>query len=469
MKQLAIIGGGITGLAAAYYANQAIKEQNLPLEVKLYEASSRLGGKIKTDYHKGFVIEQGPDSFLARKTSAAKLIDDLGLEEQLVRNRTGQAFVLNDDKLYKIPKGTAMGIPISFEAFSSDLFSTSAKLRTVFDLVLPRSERGADQSVGNFFKRRLGKETVERLIEPLLSGIYAGDLDQLSLMATFPQFYKMEQNTRSLMIGMRNSRGRGKKKQTLEVKEQQGHFMTLLNGLQSMVNAIEAKLPKGSVKKNTAVSRIDKSEHGYELRLENGESVSAEAVISTVPHDSSQTFLPDLPFLRPMAAAKPTTVATIALGFSEDQVKLNYDGTGFVVSRTAGFKITACTWTHKKWPHTVPDGKVSLRCYVGKPGDESIVDQDDDDLIDMVLQDLRRVIRIEGDPEYVKVSRWHRAMPQYVVGHLQWLNNLRKQAAIQLPGMFFGGASYGGVGLPDCIDQGKQAVEEALKYIKPRL
>lgn len=463
MKRIAVIGGGISGLAAAFYLNKMIKEQQLPLEVVLIEASDRLGGKIKTAYNGDFVIEQGPDSFLARKKSAAQLVKDVGLEEQLVRNRTGQAYVLNDDRLYEIPKGTAMGIPISLEALSTDLFSPIAKFRSAFDLVLPRSERSGDQSVGNFFKRRLGKETVERLIEPLLSGIYAGDLDKLSLMATFPQFYQMEQKRRSLMIGMRKSRGKPKRSAG---DKTEGQFLTLTNGLQSLVNAVEARLPKGVVRKNCPVSRIEKDGSGYLISLENGETLEAASVISAVPHEVSQSLLPDLPFLRSLGGAEPTTVATIAMVFSEDQVKLDRDGTGFVVSRTAGFNITACTWTHKKWPHTTPEGKVLLRCYVGKPGDQEIVDQSDDDLTDIVLDDLKRVTDIDGDPELVQIGRWHRAMPQYVVGHPQWLENLEQQSAIHLPGVFFAGASYKGVGLPDCIDQGKKAAQDALQFIE---
>lgn len=463
MKRIVIIGGGITGLAAAFYVNRAIKEQHSAVEMTLIESNSRLGGKIKTDYMDDFVIEQGPDSFLARKKSAAQLVKDVGLEDQLVRNRTGQSYVLNDGRLYEIPKGTAMGIPISLEALSTDLFSPLAKFRSAFDLVLPRSEQAGDQSVGNFFKRRLGKETVERLIEPLLSGIYAGELDKLSLMATFPQFYTMEQKRRSLMMGMRKSRA---KQQQSAGEKSQGQFLTLTNGLQSLVNAIEARLPKGSIRKNCTVNGIEKNEQGYTVNLDSGETINADAVISTAPHKASQSFLPDFPFLRPIGGAEPTTVATIAMAFPAENVKLDRDGTGFVVSRTAGFTITACTWTHKKWPHTTPEGKVLLRCYVGKPGDRDIVDQSDEAITEIVLQDLKKVTDIDGEPEFVQVSRWHEAMPQYVVGHLQWLENLRQQSELELPGLYFAGASYKGVGLPDCIDQGKEAAQNALQFVE---
>lgn len=462
MKHLAIIGGGITGLTAAFYVNKTIREQKLPLSVSLMESSERLGGKIKTERTNGFVIEQGPDSFLARKKSAAQLVKDVGLEEELVRNRTGQSYVLNDGQLYEIPKGTSMGIPTTVSAFTStDLFSPTAKLRTALDLVIPRSGRSDDPSVGNFFKRRLGTQTVDRLIEPLLSGIYAGDLDKLSLKATFPQFYKVEQNARSLMLGMRRVRS----KQQPQAEKPKGQFLTLQNGLESLVEEIENQLPEGSVRKYCAVDQIEKTEKGYTLHLNNGETIEADAVISAVPHQMAADFLPNEPFLQPLGGAKSTTVATIAMTFPANRVRLDRDGTGFVVSRTAGFTITACTWTHKKWPHTTPEGKVLLRCYVGKPGDEDIVEKTDEAMTNIVLQDLKRVTEIDGEPEFVLIKRWRKAMPQYIVGHLKWLENLRKQTALHFPGLFFAGASYEGVGIPDCIEQGKEAGQSVIQYL----
>lgn len=463
MKRVAIIGGGITGLTAAFYMNQAIREQGLPLTFSLIEARDRLGGKIDTAHEGGFVIEQGPDSFLARKTSAAELVRDVGLEDHLVRNRTGQAYVFNDDGLHPIPKGTSMGIPTTFSAFtSSSLLAPAAKLRTACDLVLPRSGRTDDPSVGNFFKRRLGVKTVDRLIEPLLSGIYAGDLDMLSLKATFPQFYQMEQNARSLMLGMRKTGA----KTTSPQRQSEGKFLTLKHGLGSLVDETERQLSEGSVHTQCSVTNIEKNEAGYKLSFDHGATMDADAVISAVPHEVSAAFLPSRPFLQPLGAAKPTTVATVALAFEADRVNLGYDGTGFVVSRTAGLTITACTWTHKKWPHTTPEGYVLLRCYVGKPGDEEIVDRPDGEITNIVLRDLKRIVAIDGEPAFVRIRRWRRAMPQYIVGHLQWLEHLRRQAAIHFPGLFFAGSSYEGVGLPDCIAQGKKAAEAAVRFLR---
>ncbi|HET7627939.1 MAG TPA: protoporphyrinogen oxidase [Bacillales bacterium] len=459
-KHVVIIGGGITGLTAAFYLQREIRKHRLPVTFTLIEMDDRLGGKIDTLKKDGFVIERGPDSFLARKTSAVELVQDAGLEDALVRNRTGQAYVLNDDVLHPIPKGTAMGIPIDLSAFTdSELLSPAAKARSALDLVLPRRKDGDDPSVGNFFRRRLGGETVDKLIEPLLSGIYAGDLDRLSLKATFPQFYELEQKERSLMVGMRKSRANA-----TDNGAAKGQFLTLRDGLSSLVEKLEAALPAKAILKGSSISDIRKQDDRFRITTEAGKSLHADAVISTVPHEAAETFLPGATFLRGMGGAPATTVATIAMAFRADQVRSDQDGTGFVVSRKAGYQMTACTWTHKKWPHTVPKGRALLRCYVGKPGDEAIVNKPDDEMARIVLSDLKRVMTIDGEPAFTVVTRWRRAMPQYVVGHLSWLHHLRTQTLRELPGLYFAGASYEGVGLPDCIKQGKKAAQDALHY-----
>ena len=195
-KKIVIIGGGITGLTTAYYL-----QKQKDVEITIVEASHKLGGKIRTEYKDDFVIERGPDSFLERKTSASELAHDLGIEHQLVRNEVGLAYVLVNDQLHPMPAGAVMGIPTQLQSFlKTNLFSVQGKLRAGFDLVLPRSHASGDQSLGLFFRRRLGDEVVENLVEPLLSGIYAGDIDQLSLMSTFPQFSKVEKEHRSLIL-----------------------------------------------------------------------------------------------------------------------------------------------------------------------------------------------------------------------------------------------------------------------------
>ncbi|PWA11777.1 protoporphyrinogen oxidase [Pueribacillus theae] len=460
-KKVAIIGGGITGLSAAFYL---YKEGNM--DFTLFEATDHLGGKIQTVKHEGFTIERGPDSFVARKKSASKLAADVGLESELVGNYKGQAFVLNNDTLYPIPGGAIMGIPTELGPFiETELFSASGKARAALDFILPRTGReNEDQSLGGFFRKRLGDEIVENLIEPLLSGIYAGDIDRLSLMSTFPQFYEVERKYRSLILGMKKTTPAPKKQE--EGAKKPSNFLTLKNGLESLVKAIENALPPESIRKKTAAESLRKYDKKYELRLSSGEKERFDAVLITTPHMTARKLLEDYSFMGILRDIPTTTVANVAMAFDEEKVNLTKDGTGFVVSRNANYTITACTFTHRKWLHTTPNGKVLLRTYVGRPGNSEIVEATDEEIIDVSLHDLNRLIDIKGRPDFYFVTRWREAMPQYTVGHQFRIQAVKENLAKQLPGVFLAGSSYEGVGIPDCIDQGIDAVKKITEYMK---
>jgi oxygen-dependent protoporphyrinogen oxidase len=460
-RTVVIIGGGITGITAAYYLQKTIKEQQLPIECKLVEATHRLGGKIQTVVRDGFVIERGPDSFLARKLSASRLIHEVGLQNEIVHNATGKSYILVNGKLYPIPGGAVMGIPTKIRPFvTTGLFSPLGKLRAAFDFVLPPTKTEGDLSLGQFFRRRLGDEVVENLIEPLLSGIYAGDIDQLSLMATFPQFFHIEQKHGSLVLGAKRTTPKS------ERQSRKGAFQTLKTGLQSLVDEVEKRLKPGSVVKGIRVEKVEVQRTNYRLRLSNGEIWTADSVIVTTPHQTVPAMFSDYAFFEPFKAVPATSVATVALAFPESAIEQDIDGTGFVVSRRSDYTITACTWTHKKWPHSAPKGKALLRCYVGRPGDEAIVEQSDDEIVNIVMDDLNKIMRITGRPEFSIVSRWKEAMPQYTVGHKERIEAIKKNMAEQLPGVFLAGCSYEGLGLPDCIDQGEEAVKKVLDYLQ---
>ncbi|MFS0865413.1 protoporphyrinogen oxidase [Fredinandcohnia sp. 179-A 10B2 NHS] len=464
-QKVIVIGGGITGLTAAYYLQKEAREKGLSIDCSLLEASHRLGGKVQTVVRDGFVIERGPDSFLERKQSAARLAKEVGLGDKLVNNTAGKSYVLVNGKLHPMPGGSIMGIPTEVGPFiTTGLFTPLGKLRAAMDFVLPRTAPGKDQSLGQFFRRRLGDEVVENLIEPLLSGIYAGDIDQLSLMSTFPQFYQVEQKYRSLIIGMKQTKP-AKPKNAAQTKSPKGQFLTVTTGLQSFIDAIEEKLNPGSVYKGVKVDSIEKNEEQYLLRLSNGEEILADSVVVATPHHVTQAMLSQYPFLEPFKEMPSTSVATVAMAFPEDAIKRDIDGTGFVVSRNNDYIITACTWTHKKWPHSTPKGKVLLRCYVGKAGDEAIVDQSDEEIVNVVLDDLNKTMAINEKPDFSIITRWKDAMPQYTVGHKDRVEFAKKNVAEQLPGLFLAGASYEGLGLPDCIDQGEVAVDQVLQYL----
>ncbi|MCY7771066.1 protoporphyrinogen oxidase [Bacillus haynesii] len=463
-RQIVIIGGGITGLAAAFYLEKEIKKNDLPAEVTLVEASPRLGGKIQTVHKDGYVIERGPDSFLERKQSAPQLVKDLGLEHLLVNNATGQSYVLVSETLYPIPEGAVMGVPTKIGPFlTTGLFSLPGKLRAGMDLVLPASKPQEDQSLGEFFRRRVGGEVVENLIEPLLSGIYAGDIDRLSLMSTFPQFYQTEQKYRSLIIGMKKSRGAQSAGKPANKKK--GQFQTVKTGLQTIVEELEKQLGITKVYKGTKVVSIERAGSAYSMKLDNGKVLHADSAVVTAPHKAAAAMFQEEDWLKGLEDMVSTSVANVALGFPKEAVQMEHQGTGFVISRNSDFSITACTWTNKKWPSTTPEGKVLLRAYVGKAGDESVVEQSDNEMVKIVLDDLKRIMKIDGEPEMTCITRWHEAMPQYHVGHKKRIKEIREGLEASYPGIFMTGASFEGVGIPDCIDQGKQAVADVLSHL----
>ncbi|WP_163971318.1 protoporphyrinogen oxidase [Oceanobacillus halotolerans] len=462
-KNVVIVGGGITGLTAAYYLQKEIKEKQLPINVKLVEASNRLGGKIKTKRKSGFTIEQGPDSFLARKKPAVKLAEELGMADELVRNGTGQSYILVNNKLHKMPSGSFMGVPTKVKPFLfSNIFSTKGKLRAGLDFVLPKGEAVSDQSLGGFFRRRFGNELVENLIEPLLSGIYAGDIDDMSLMATFPNFYHLEQEHRSLIKGLQKTMPQLKKQKG----KKPGMFYSFKNGLESMVEQLEKQLDPGTVALNVAVDHVEKKEGYYHLLLSNGSVYKADAVVMATPHYTLPRMFSQYDLFDTFKNIPATSVANVAMAFDKSAIKKDIDGTGFVVSRNSDFRITACTWTHKKWPNSTPDGKVLLRCYVGRPSDPDVVNLSDEEITEIVLRDLNKTMKIKAKPEFSVITRWKNAMPQYTVGHQERISKVREAAQDKLPGVFLTGSSYEGVGVPDCIDQGEKAVQFVLQYLQ---
>ncbi|GBG96289.1 protoporphyrinogen oxidase [Lactococcus termiticola] len=462
-KKIAIIGAGITGLSAAYYLQKEIQEKNLDLDWVLIESTDRLGGKIETVRRDGYIIERGPDSFLARKTAMVDLAREVGMDDKLVNNATGSAFIYLNGKLHPIPAGSIMGIPTNEETFqASELFTDAAKARAKEDLTIEKSPAGIDQSMGQFFRRRLGDEVVENLIEPLLSGVYGGDLDTMSLISTYPQFYEVEQKYGNLIDGMKKQAAENAKNTPYQ-GQKKGMFLNFNTGLESLVDAIEAALPAENIMKSTAVNSIAE---GYELSLSNGEILHADSIILTTPHEVSVKLLGEHGIMKDEFEDVPSTsVVTISMAFPAEALKEDIDGTGFLVSRNADFSITACTWIHKKWAHSTPEGKIVLRAFLGKPGDERYTKLSDEEITRLALRDLGQIMELNGEPEFVEISRLDDSMPQYTVGHKERLAKVRQDLADKMPGVFIAGMSYDGIGLPDNVVAGREAEKLALRYL----
>jgi oxygen-dependent protoporphyrinogen oxidase len=461
-KHIAIIGGGITGLTAAYYLQKAIREKHLPYEVTVIEASHRLGGQLQTYHKDGYVIERGPDCFFDNKENVIALAIEVGLGDQLVNNVPGNTFIVAREHLHSVPNGAVLRIPTEIRPFiQSKLFSFPGKLRAAGDIILPKSPIKEDQSLGAFFRRRFGDEVVENLIEPSLSGIYAGDIDKMSLMSLFPHFYQLEQKYRSIILGMKKTTSPALKQLTKE----KGLFVTFKTGMQSLADGIAKKLNPSSVKLGFRVESIDKIGQQYKVELNGGEVLRADSIIMAVPHEKAHQILPEYEFLKDFKHVPSTSIATVALSFSKEAIEKDMDATEYVVSRNSDYTMTSCAWFHKKWPHTTPDGKALLRCFVGRAGGEVVVDLSDDQIVSSVLADLRKTMKIKGQPELSVVTRWIDSMPQYTVGHIERMNKSEQGLAIELPGIFLAGHSYHGLGISACVKQGEDAVTKVLDYL----
>lgn len=457
-RKVAVIGGGVTGLTAAYYLQKKAQLYNLPVDVVLIESSLRLGGKIQTLRKDGFIVERGPESFLDYKNSVRELARDLGIEKQMVPNNDGRTFVAVGSHLYPIPNILMFGGALDVSSFiTSGLFSLSGKLRAAGDLLLPKTKEDEDEPIGDFFRRRFGKEVVENLVEPLLAGTFAGDIDHLSIKAMFPQFYQLEKQHRSLILGLRKT-GELLKNDHIET------YQTFKNGLETLIESLEAHLAPNSILKGVKVESIDRQHDGsIQIFSNNIAPIKCDAVIMTTPFNAAKEVLDDSGLLDDISKMQYATIATVTMAFKQGDSNKYKDAMNFFVSRNSDFAITTCTWCNHKWNDVAPEGYDLLRVYIGRVGDEAIVELSDSDIEKTVLQDLEKAIGLVDAPLFTVVSRWKESMPQYTVGHDKRTELMRQQLHTDLPNVKLVGSSYEGISVPDCVTQGKKIADELLK------
>lgn len=461
-RKVVIVGGGLTGLSAAFYIRKYYKDKGCKPEIVILEKDKVLGGKIETLHRDGFVIEKGPDSFLARKTAMIDLAHELEIDHELVSTNpeAKKTYIVNQGRLHPMPSGLVLGVPTELGPFlKTGLVSWRGKFRALMDLVRAPRQSTEDESLGNFIERRLGAEVLSNMTEPLLAGIYAGDTYRLSLQSTFPQFGEMERKYGSLIKGMMT----GKKPVETHTGTKKSAFLTFRQGLQSLVHALVHDLDDVEQRLETTVSSIEHTgndQTGYTVVLASGERISADDVIVTTPAFAAAELLRPLVDVSELDAINYVSVANVVLAFERQDVSGSFDGSGFLVPRKEGRNITACTWTGVKWLHTSPEDKMLLRCYVGRFGDEEKVSYPDADLIELVRKDLRELMNITAEPLFVEITRLPKSMPQYPVHHLQHIAEFRDRLDRELPGIYATGAAFDGVGLPDCIRQAKELAEQ---------
>jgi oxygen-dependent protoporphyrinogen oxidase len=460
--RIAVVGGGIAGLAAAHRLTELSREQQRPLDLMLLEAGPRLGGSIATERTDGFVIEAGPDSFISEKPWALKLCERIGFTDRLVRTRDEhrRTYVVHAGKLHALPDGFLLLAPTRlWPLVTTRLFSWSGKLRMGLDLVLPRGAPRDDESLGSFVTRRLGREALERVAQPLVGGIYTADPDDLSLAATMPRFLEMERRSRSIIWSMWSQMRRAPAAARSTSGARWSLFVSAADGMQSLVDAIAARLPPESLRVHTTVEAVG-HDRVWRIHTGGGRCIEADALILATPaHRAAGCLGAFDPALADELREIPyASSATVNLAYREDQLRRPLDGFGFVVPLIEARSIVACTYSSVKYPGRAPAGHVLLRVFVGGALQAELFHQDDAAMAASVRRELRELLGIDSDPLLTRIHRHSAAMPQYRVGHLQRLARIDERVA-RYRALALAGNAYRGVGIPDCIRSGEMAAE----------
>ena len=448
---VAIVGGGIAGLSAAYDL------QARGLSVRVLEASARVGGVIATERFDDWVIDGGPDSLLVQKPAAVTLCRELGISDRLVSTLTPRtAFVLRDGRLHAIAEGSFLGFPITFGALArSRLFSLAGKARMAGEVMVPRRTVDEDESIGAFVRRRFGREAVDYLADPLLAGIHAGNVERLSIRALFPRLVDAERRSGSVIRALR----------ALHVRPSpQGAFVSLPGGTGELVDTLSKALQPDTVVTNARVTNLQR---GLDYSIEStAGNVRARCVVLAVPAYVTGTLTrPIDPALADLCDVIPyASTATVAFGYRRDQVAHPLRGTGFVVPRSEGLALLAGTWVSSKWPGRAPAGHVLLRGFLGGGRDPRRLDASDDELIDTARRELSDLLGTSGSPLFSRFYRWTRQSPQYEVGHLHRVVNIERRLNA-LPGLFVTGSGFKAIGIPDCVSDGRATAARAADYV----
>ncbi|MCL4562769.1 MAG: protoporphyrinogen oxidase [Chloroflexi bacterium] len=477
-RRVVIVGGGITGLAAAYALQEQSRKANIPTRFTLLESSDRFGGKILTEHVGGFTIEGGPDCYIRQKPWATELCQSLGLGGELIgtNDERRKTFVVQKQRLTPLPDGVMLIVPTRITPFiTSSLISWPGKLRMGLDFFIPRREEKDDESVGAFVRRRLGGEALDKIAEPLLSGIHVSDPESQSLLATFPRFRALEEQHGSLIRGMlaqkrSNHNHSGNTAPSSSNGTPASMFISLRSGLGELVAVLQEALTEGDLYTGVKVSSLERTQNGFRVGSTTGETWEADAVILAVPAYISADLVShlDAELSSMLSAIRYVSTATISLAYTRNSVKHPLNGFGYVTPRSEQRQVSACTWSSIKFDSRAPQDGLLLRCFVGGPGREELVSLENPELVNVARRELAEMMGINAQPLFARVYRWNKANPLYDVGHLERVEQIRNRVANH-PGVFLCGSAYDGVGIPDCIHQGQQAAEQALKSLSLEL
>jgi len=460
MKRIAIIGGGISGLSAAFTLEQR-RRAGVPLEYVLYESAARLGGVISTEYIDGCVVEAGPDSFLTEKPWATDLCRELGLEDQLIGSNDAErkTYILLKGRLVPIPDGLMFMVPTRIlPVIFSRLFSLVTKLHMAREWFHSPVASGKDESVAKFVERHYGPELVERLADPL-SGVYGGDSSQLSVRAVLPRFAQMEASHGSLGRAMLAAR---KKIAHPSSGSPRPLFTSLKDGMHQMTNALAVRLSAPSIRLGTPVQQLKFKEDGWVVSA-SGAPVRFDSLIVATPAHAAAMLMQSVStdLANELRGIPYSSSITATLGYGHSVRSSLPPGFGLLVPHSEGRRLLAATFVHNKFSHRAPEDRALIRCFFGGSRNEEILQLHEDEILRIAREELRQILGISAEPLFTRVYKWKAAMAQYTVGHLERLDRIDRLRQ-QLPGLALAGNAYRGIGLPDCVRSGKQAAEQAL-------
>lgn len=466
-KHIVIIGGGITGLAAAH----RLTELDTPgrFHFTLLESGSRLGGVIKTHHREGFLLEGGPDAFISEKPEALALAGRLGLTERLIQTneKFRRSFVVRQGKLRPIPEGFQLLAPSRLWPFAtSEICSWLGKLRMAGEAFLPqRWNESEDESLASFVRRRFGQEALERLAQPLVGGIYTADPERLSLRATMPRFHEMERKHGSVIRAMLHQRSRHDAGTS---GARYSLFLSFDLGMQVLTDEITARLPMDSVRLGARVESLERiADTGqWVCRLPGGESIFADAVCLALPAPVAGSLLHniDSQLANDLAGIEHASTATINLAYRREAISHLLDGFGFVVPMVEARSVLACTFANVKFARRAPEGNVLLRAFAGGALQPEVFGLDDEEMLRRVTADVNELLGISTPPLFTRITRWPNSMPQYHLGHQARIARIETRLGAQ-PTLRIAGNAFGGAGIPDCIRSGEAAAVAMAKAL----
>ncbi len=458
MPRIAVLGGGISGLAAANKILELAQRRGIAVDLTLYERSERLGGCVQTVRTGGLVMETGADSVLIDKPAGAALLQRLGLEQRIVdvQPQFKGARIVHAGRLHRIPSHFRLFAPTSLPALlRSGIFSAKGIARAAMEPFVRARQSNDDESLASFVTRRFGREVLDRLAQPLIGGIYSADPRRLSMNATLPQFVQLERQYGSILRGMRTQRAKPTPR-----------LVSLREGLGAIVDALSATLGD-AVRTGAEAIALERDAEGWAIAFADSRRAHADAIVFALPAYASGTLLRryDGRLGELLGGIRYNSIATVTLAYASDAARLLPSSTGFIVPFVEGRAITAATFSSQKYPGRAPAGISLLRAFAGGALQPDLLDLDDEELIRATRGEFSKFMRLGDDPQHCLVTRWVRFLPEYAAGHLEVIHEAQRRIA-RFPGLALAGSAYHGVGIPDCIKSGETAAESVFGYIR---